>query len=129
MIIGVGIDIIEVARIRSAYQRFGERFTARILLAEETAYCLAHRDPAPYLTARFAAKEAVAKAFGTGIGAQLGWQDIQVGRDTTGRPYIILHGEGLAMFQKVHATQISLSLSHTGSHATAVAILEGNAAV
>lgn len=127
MIIGIGIDIIEVTRVRSAYERFGERFTKRILLEEEIAYCLAHKDPAPYLTARFAAKEAVSKAFGTGIGAQLGWHDIQVGRDTTGRPYIILHGEGLGLFQHLHATQISLSLSHTGSHATAIAILEGNA--
>ena len=67
MILGTGIDIIEVERIRASHEKFGKRFTSRILLAAESEYCLRHKDPAPFLAARFAAKEAVSKAFGTGI--------------------------------------------------------------
>ena len=67
MILGVGIDIIEVARIASSYEKFGERFVNRILHADEIAYCLSHKNPAPFLAVRFSAKEAISKAFGTGI--------------------------------------------------------------
>ncbi|HKX60359.1 MAG TPA: holo-ACP synthase, partial [Verrucomicrobiae bacterium] len=80
MVLGTGIDIIEVDRIRSSFEKFGERFVNRILRPAEIAYCLRHRDPGPFLAARFAAKEAISKSFGTGIGAQLGWQDMEVGR-------------------------------------------------
>ena len=80
MILGTGIDLIEVARIASSFAKFGERFVNRVLLPDEIAYCLAHKNPAPFLAVRFAAKEAVSKAFGTGIGAQLGWQDIEIRR-------------------------------------------------
>src|SRR5438034_10101571 len=86
MILGIGIDIIEVARISASYERFGERFLNRILLPNEIAYCLSYRQPAPFLAARFAAKEAISKAFGTGIGAQLGWRDTAVGRKQSGEP-------------------------------------------
>ena len=74
MILGIGIDIIEVARIRSSFEKFGERFVNRILLPDEIAYCLSHKNPAPFIAARFTAKEAISKAYGTGIGASLGWQ-------------------------------------------------------
>jgi len=76
MILGTGIDIIEVGRIAASHEKFGERFVNRILHADEIAYCLSHKNPAPFLAARFAAKEAISKAFGTGIGAALGWQDM-----------------------------------------------------
>src|SRR5216117_2375471 len=79
MILGSGIDIIEVARIRASYEKFGERFLNRILKPAEIAYCLGHKRPAPFLAARFAAKEAISKAFGTGIGKHLGWHDMEVG--------------------------------------------------
>ena len=79
MILGIGIDIIEVERIKASHERFGERFLNRILHPNEIAYCLRTR-AAPFLAARFAAKEAISKAFGTGIGAQLGWRDMEVGR-------------------------------------------------
>ena len=68
MILGTGIDLIEVARIASSFERFGERFVNRVLLPNEIAYCLSHKNPAPFLAAQFAAKEAISKAFGTGIG-------------------------------------------------------------
>ena len=124
MILGIGIDIIEVARIRASYEKFGERFLNRILHPNEIQYCLSHRDPGPFLAARFAAKEAISKAFGTGIGAQLGWQDMEVGRKPSGEPFAILHGQGQELLESRGARAVLISLSHTQDHATAVAILE-----
>ena len=124
MIIGIGIDIIEVSRIAASYERFGERFLNRILLPNEIAYCLSHKVPGPFLAARFAAKEAISKAFGTGIGSQLGWQDMEVCRKESGEPYVIMHGGGQALLQARSARALLISLSHTQAHAAAVAILE-----
>jgi holo-[acyl-carrier protein] synthase len=124
MILGVGIDIIEVARIQASHEKFGERFLNRILLPNEIAYCLSHKIPGPFLAARFAAKEAISKAFGTGIGAQLAWQDMEVARRESGEPYVILHGKGEALLQARGGRIVLISLSHTQQHATAVAILE-----
>jgi holo-[acyl-carrier protein] synthase len=123
MILGIGIDLIEVERIRASQVRFGERFLRRILHEREVAYCLSHRDPAPFLAARFAAKEAISKAFGTGIGSQLGWLDMEVGRRDSGEPFVILHGKALDLLARRGATTVLLSLSHTQQHATAVALL------
>ncbi len=124
MILGLGIDLIEVERIRSSYVRHGERFLSRILHPNEIAYCLSHREPAQYLAVRFAAKEAIAKAFGTGFNAQLGWRDIEVGRRESGEPFVILHGAGLKLLAERGARAVLLSLSHTAQYATAVAVLE-----
>ena len=124
MILGTGIDIIEVARIAASHEKFGERFVQRILLADEIAYCLSHRRPAPFLAVRFAAKEAVSKAFGTGIGAQLGWRDIEIHRKESGEPYVELHGKGRELFEARGARTLHVSLSHTENYAAAVAILE-----
>lgn len=125
MILGTGIDIIEVSRIKSSYEKFGERFLNRILCPSEIAYCISHREPSPFLAARFAAKEAISKAFGTGIGAELGWQDMEVGRKKTGEPFVILHEKGLLLLQQRGAKIVHLSISHTEQYATAMAILEG----
>ena len=125
MILGTGIDIIEVTRIAASYEKFGERFVNRILVADEIAYCLSHRQPAPFLAVRFAAKEAVSKAFGTGIGAQLGWQDIEIRRKESGEPFVVLHGKGEELFVARGATKLHVSLSHTQQYAAAMAILEG----
>jgi holo-[acyl-carrier protein] synthase len=126
MILGVGIDIIEVSRIENSYKRFGERFLERILRADEIKYCLSHKAPGPFFAARFAAKEAISKAFGTGIGAQLGWQDMEVARKKSGEPFVILHDKGKTLLNERGGTSILISLSHTQSHATAVAILQTN---
>jgi holo-[acyl-carrier protein] synthase len=125
MILGLGIDLVEVARMASSYEKFGEPFLNRVLLPAEIAYCLAHKNPAPYLAARFAAKEAVAKAFGTGLGAELSWLDMEVCRRETGAPYVVLHGKGQALFVVRRARQLHLSLTHTENYAVATAILEG----
>jgi holo-[acyl-carrier protein] synthase len=125
MILGIGIDIIEVARIAASLEKFGHRFGERILLKEETAYCLDHRCPAPFVAARFAAKEAISKAFGTGIGAQLGWQDMEIAHRESGEPYVILHGKGKKLFESRRAKNIFVSISHTEKYAAVVAVLEG----
>jgi holo-[acyl-carrier protein] synthase len=124
MILGTGIDIIEVGRIQASHERFGERFVNRILKPAEIAYCLGHKRPAPFLAARFAAKEAISKAFGTGIGAQLGWQDMEVGRKESGEPFVILHEGGQRLMAARGGRIVHLSLSHTDNYAAAVAILE-----
>ena len=124
MILGVGIDIIEVARIASAYEKFGERFVSRILHADEIAYCLSHKNPAPFIAARFAAKEAISKAFGTGISAELGWQDMEIFKKESGEPFVVLHGKGKKLFKSRRAKRLLVSLSHTANYAAATAVLE-----
>jgi holo-[acyl-carrier protein] synthase len=125
MILGTGIDMVDVERIRASFERFGERFLNRILLPAEISYCLSHRNPAPFLAARFAAKEAVSKALGTGIGGQLGWRDIEIGRKESGEPFVIFHGPGQALLQQRCGRLVHINLSHTATHAVAMAILEG----
>jgi holo-[acyl-carrier protein] synthase len=124
VILGTGIDIIEVERIDASYKKFGDRFLNRILHPDEIQYCLSHKNPAPFLAARFAAKEAISKAFGTGIGAELSWHDIEVRRRESGEPYVVLHDKGASLLQQRGARIVHLSLSHTANHATAMAILE-----
>ena len=124
MILGTGIDIIEVSRIAASFEKFGERFVNRILTPDEIAYSLGHRQPAPFLAVRFAAKEAVSKAFGTGIGAELSWQDIEIRRKESGEPYVVLHGKGKELFAARGAVRLHISLSHTQQYAAATAILE-----
>jgi holo-[acyl-carrier protein] synthase len=123
--LGIGIDLIEVARIQASYEKFGDRFLKRILRSNEIAYCLSHKNPAPYMAGRFAAKEAISKAFGTGIGARLGWQDLEVAHRASGQPYVILHDRGQKLFEEMGGRIIHLSLTHTENYAAAVAMLEG----
>ncbi|MDB6027935.1 MAG: phosphopantetheine--protein transferase domain protein [Verrucomicrobiales bacterium] len=124
MILGTGIDIIEVSRIQASYEKFGERFLNRILHPAEIEYCVAHKNPGPFLAARFAAKEAISKAFGTGIGAELGWQDMEVRKKESGEPYVVLHEKGAELLRARNAQRIHLTISHTAQHAVAMAILE-----
>ncbi len=124
MILGTGIDIIEVDRIRKSHEKFGDRFLKRILLPAEIEYCLTHIDPAPHLAARYAAKEAIGKMFGTGIGAQFGWQDAEVGRLDSGKSFVILHKKGKLLMSEIGGSKCHLSLSHAQDYATAIAVLE-----
>src|SRR5712691_5926344 len=125
MILGTGIDIIEVGRIGASYEKFGERFLKRILHPAEIGYCLSHRQPAPFLAARFAAKEAISKAFGTGIGRHLGWKDMEIRRRDSGEPYAVLHGKGEQLARERGVTALFVSLSHCNEYAAANALLVG----
>jgi holo-[acyl-carrier protein] synthase len=125
MILGIGIDIIEVERIQASHEKFGERFLSRILHPNEIGYCLSYKAPETFLAVRFAAKEAISKAFGTGIGTQLGWHDMEIGRKESGEPFVILHGGGQALLQARGGRHVLISLTHTQAYAAAVAILEG----
>jgi holo-[acyl-carrier protein] synthase len=125
VILGIGIDIIEVARISASLEKFGERFGEKILLPEETAYCLKHAHPVPFVAARFAAKEAISKAFGTGIGAALGWRDMEIAHKESGEPFVIMHGKGKELFAARGAQRLLVSISHTENYAAVTAVLEG----
>ncbi len=122
-VIGLGCDLCEVARLRGVWERQGERFLDHTYTESERAYCLKMRDPAPFLAARFAAKEAVAKAFGTGIGAELGWKSIEVVHGERGEPLVKLDAQGEALLAARGATGVMLTLSHTDTMAMAVAAL------
>lgn len=124
MILGTGIDIIETARIGASLQRFGERFLHRILTRSEIDYSLSFAKPDPHIAARFAAKEAVSKAFGTGIGKHIGWLDIEVCNRDSGEPYVVLHAKGATLLRSRGGGRLHISLSHTDHYASAVAILE-----
>jgi holo-[acyl-carrier protein] synthase len=121
-ILGLGVDIIEVARLEGSIQRHGQSFLDRVFLATEQSYCAPQREPARCYAARFAAKEAVAKAFGTGIGAQLGWLDVEIRRKASGEPFVVLHGSGAETAKRIGIGEIILSLSHSENYAVANAI-------
>ena len=104
-------------------ERQGERFLDRVFTVEERAYCDTHQFPAKHYAARFAAKEAVSKCFTTGIGAELGWRDIGIVHGTRQEPLVRLTGGGAALLTAAGGTTVLVSLSHTETHALAVAVL------
>ena len=124
MILGTGIDIVETKRIREILEEFGERFLNRIFHDAEAAYARTMKKADLHLAARFAAKEAISKAFGTGIGEHLGWKDMEIRRRESGEPYVVMHGKGLELMKSRGVTAIHVSLSHTDSYAAASAVLE-----
>lgn len=121
--IGLGADIIEVARIKSVILRHGDRFIDRILTEEERAYCSGMAHPHKHIAARFAAKEAVSKCFTTGIGAELGWKSISVYHGERHEPKVRLDAQGEALLAHVGGTHVMLTLSHTENYAMAVAAI------
>lgn len=125
MIAGIGTDIVEVARIADALERFGERFRRRVLTGAERRDFADIESEARWFAKRYAAKEAVAKAFGTGIGGQLSFQDIVVGREESGRPLLSFRGDGAALAARLGVTRAHLSLSDEREFALAFVVLEG----
>ena len=123
ILIGLGADVIEVARIRRAMERQGDRFLERIFTEEERAYCFKMAHPHKHLAARFAAKEAVSKCFTTGIGARLGWRSVSVYHGLRSEPLVRLDSKGDALLSEIGATRVILTLSHTETVAMAVAAL------
>ncbi len=123
ILLGLGCDIIEVERIRGVLERQGERFLNRVFTAEEKAYCLPMKHPHKHLAARFAAKEAVSKAFSTGIGAELSWTSVSVYHGERHQPLVRLDEKGRALLEKVGGTDVHLTLAHTEGNAMAVAAI------
>ena len=124
MILGSGVDIVEIVRFRKILERSKERFLQRVFTPEEQEFCLAHHDPAPHFAVRFAAKEAVFKALGTGWAKGVTWLDVEVQRRDQEAPTIKLHGEAQKLSALKGARTIHLSLSHTENWAVATALLE-----
>ncbi len=123
-LLGIGMDIVETKRIADSLERFGDRFLHRVFLDAEVAYAKSMKFPHLHLAARFAAKEAISKAFGTGIGHEMGWRDLEIIREPSGQPRVQLHGKAAALAQTRGVQQIHVSLSHTADYgAASVAIL------
>ena len=116
--LSVGVDIIEIARIGRAVERWGERFLKRIYTSKEIAYC---RGRVPELAVRFGAKEAVSKALGTGIFG-ISWTEIEVDTDRRGKPLIVLYGRALQRAEALGLTQFAVSLSHSNDDAVAFVV-------
>jgi holo-[acyl-carrier protein] synthase len=124
-ILGIGMDVVETRRIAESMERFGDRFLQRIFLEGEVAYARAMKFPQLHLAARFAAKEALSKAFGTGIGREIGWRDLEIVREPSGQPRVLLHGRAVAYAQSRGVVQLHISLSHTADYGAASAVLVG----
>jgi holo-[acyl-carrier protein] synthase len=124
MIVGTGIDIAEVPRIREAMERFGKRFLQRIFTEGEIRYCDSKANRVERYAARFAAKEAAMKALGTGWNHGVRWRDIEIAREPGSRPTIVFHGKAAEFAARLGAAHVALSLSHTEDQAIAQVILE-----
>ena len=121
---GIGIDLVEVPRIREMLERHGQRFKERTFTAGEIAYCDACADPAMHYAARFAAKEAAAKAIGTGLWSQgVDWRDIEVLREPSGRPTLALHRQAKVHAENLGSSSSLISITHTKELAMAQVIL------
>ena len=126
MVIGIGTDLMEIARIAQSIDRFGERFLERVFTPGEIAYCRRkQKTAAESFAARFAAKEAAAKALGTGISRGVSWLELEVGREPGGRPLLSLSGRAAERAQSLGITRIVLSLTHSRDVAFAVVVMEG----
>jgi holo-[acyl-carrier protein] synthase len=124
MIKGTGIDIVEIPRFRKVMERTGERFITRVFTSGEQQFCGTHRDPVPHFAVRFAAKEALFKALGTGWANGVTWCDVEVQRARREAPALLLHGEALRLSSAAGIQNIHLSLSHSENCAVAMVVLE-----
>lgn len=122
MIVGLGLDLAEIDRFRQALVRCGDRIERRILTCAERA--AVRGDRARYLASRFAAKEAAAKALGTGIGEAVSWHSLEVVSTDSGRPELRLRGTAAALAHARGVVAVHLSLTHTREHAAAVVVLD-----
>lgn len=113
-----GVDLVEVERIQRSVERFGVRFLDRVFTEQEQAYCAGRSDR---LAARFAVKEAVGKALGTGIG-DVSWKDIEIVNDPQGKPSLVLHSAAEALAGELAFTQWTISISHTETHAIGMVV-------
>ena len=124
MIVGTGIDLVEIGRIQHSMDRYGSRFLDRVYTAAEQAYCLRKRKAAESFAARFAAKEAGAKALGPGISFGVNWLEIEVVRAPGGRPTLRFHGRAAQIAAAMGVARSALSITHTANLAMASVVLE-----
>lgn len=125
MILGIGTDLTEVARIRQSIARYGDRFLNRLYTEGERAYSSSKANPAERYAARFAAKEAGMKAIGTGWRRGVTWQDFEVINERSGRPTLLVRGVAREIAADMGVERISISLTHTAELAFAIVVLEG----
>ena len=124
MVLGLGTDLIETSRVQQSIDRFGERFLERIFTAGEIAYCMRKKNSAESFAARFAAKEAGAKALGTGISRGVTWKEFEVKREASGRPSLLLTGRAEELAKAMGVRRVQLSLTHSRELALAVVVAE-----
>lgn len=125
-VLGVGIDLVENARMNETLERWAKAFKDRVFLPSEQRYCESKATPAHHYAGRFAVKEAVSKAFGTGVGEHIGWLDIEVIRDElTGAPSVQWSEKGARLAQSRGVRKVLISLSHAKNYTVAQAILLG----
>jgi holo-[acyl-carrier protein] synthase len=124
MLVGTGVDLVEIPRIAHSLERFGERFMRRVFTDEEIAYCRARATAAESFAARFAAKEAGAKALGTGIQHGVSWKELEVQRLPGQRPTLHLSGRARTIAGQLGVARVSLSLTHTAGLAMAIVHFE-----
>lgn len=125
MILGTGVDLAEVARIRASIERYGERFIRRVFTEREAAYAERKANKYERYAARFAAKEAGMKAIGTGWSGGIAWRDLEITNLPSGRPTLALHGVAREVADRLGVQAIHLSLTHTSEQAIAWVLLEG----
>jgi holo-[acyl-carrier protein] synthase len=122
-LLGIGIDVVEVDRIGSSMDEFKDKFVNRIFTKSEQEYCESQKRPVIHYAARFAAKEAIAKAFGTGIGKEISWLDMEITRQDSGEPIVTMHGNGKHYAVKLKVVDIKISLTHAEHYAAANAVV------
>ena len=125
MIVGLGVDIAEVERVRGAIERQGERFLKRLYTAKERVYCEKFKNKYERYAGRFAVKEATMKALGTGWSRGVRWVDIEVVREMSGKPTLELRGEARKIADKLGVKHIAVTITHTASQALAMVVFEG----
>ncbi len=123
VLIGLGADVIDIDRVRAVHERQGGRFLERVYTPGEISYCMGMGDPYKHLAARFAAKEAVSKAFTTGIGAEIGWHSVSVYHGSRQEPLVQLDEKARELLARIGGTHVLITLSHTDTVAMAVAVL------
>ena len=125
-VVGIGVDLAQIPRVRRMVERWDERFLRRVFTDGEIAYCRRRRDPVQHFAARFAAKEATLKALGTGLSMGIHWREMEVRRSPGQAPTMTLHGRSLEIARDLGGRRVLLSLSHDGDYAMAQAMLVGD---
>ena len=125
MIVGIGVDVVEISRVKRAIDEWGNFFLHKIFTKQELAYAQTKKNPTPHIAARFAVKEAVAKALTTGWSGGFRWKDVEVENDSSGKPSVVLYGR---VKEILHGSKVLVSISHSENIVVAFAVIERAAA-